>query len=230
MTVTVIGPQGTIPGALSIDLAGQCAWLLPHKALYLPAYQALLAADVHLGKAVSYRRLGVPVPEATTDETLDRLTRALALTGARRLLFLGDLLHSAHAHAAATLALVQRWRDDHAAIEMLLVRGNHDLHAGDPPPALDIPAVDAPVLLGPFALVHAPDDAAPQPYYRLAGHVHPAVSLGGRAHVHLRLPCFHLGPATGVLPAFGAFTGMHTLRRCSADRVYAIVEQAVIAV
>jgi uncharacterized protein len=47
--------------------------------------------------------------------------------------------------------------------------------------------------------------------YALAGHVHPGVLLGGRAHDRLRLPCFHFGPACGVLPAFGPFTGLHIL-------------------
>ena len=48
--------------------------------------------------------------------------------------------------------------------------------------------------------------------YVLAGHLHPCVVLGGRAHQRLRLPCFHFGAQVGVLPAFGAFTGMHALR------------------
>jgi metallophosphoesterase superfamily enzyme len=47
--------------------------------------------------------------------------------------------------------------------------------------------------------------------YVLAGHLHPGVVLGGRAHDRLRLPCFHFGPRSGVLPAFGEFTGMHVV-------------------
>ncbi len=176
-------PGAALPaGAVAIELVDTTAWLLPHKAIYLPQHAALLAADVHIGKAVSFRRLGVPVPEATTDETLGRLSAALAVTAARRLIFLGDLLHSARSLAPGTLAALQAWREAHAQIDMLLVRGNHDAHAGDPPAALRIPAVDGPQPLGPFALVHAPDDAAAPERYRLCGHVHPAVSLGGRAN------------------------------------------------
>jgi metallophosphoesterase superfamily enzyme len=56
-------------------------------------------ADAHFGKAVSFRKLGVPVPRGTTAETLAKLGRALADTGAAQVVFLGDFLHSARSHA-----------------------------------------------------------------------------------------------------------------------------------
>jgi metallophosphoesterase superfamily enzyme len=45
----------------------------------------------------------------------------------------------------------------------------------------------------------------------------------------LRLPCFWLGDDVGVLPAFGAFTGMHPIRTDAGDRVFAIADGAVTA-
>jgi metallophosphoesterase superfamily enzyme len=57
---------------------------------------------------VSFRRQGVPVPQGTTTETLTQLTRLVADSGARRVVFLGDFLHSARSHAAATLAALAR--------------------------------------------------------------------------------------------------------------------------
>ena len=63
----------------------------------------------------------------------------------------------------------------------------------------------------------------------LAGHLHPCVSIGGRAHDRLRLACFHFGPRVGVLPAFGAFTGMHAIERARGDRVYVVGEGTVAA-
>ena len=78
---------------------------------------------------------------------------------------------------------------------------------------------------GGLALNHQPDAVAGA--YVLAGHIHPAAVLGGRARDHLRLPCFHLGPQVGVLPAFGAFTGMHVLPRAPGDRVFVVAGDAV---
>ncbi|AEG91978.1 ligase-associated DNA damage response endonuclease PdeM [Ramlibacter tataouinensis] len=218
---------------LSIPLSGTEAALHPSGALYLPARRTLLVADAHFGKAVSFRRLGVPVPEATTQATLDTLSDALAASGAQRLVFLGDFLHSARSHAAQTLDALERWRLRHTGLEMVLVRGNHDERAGDPPPRLGIEVVDGPLACGPFALSHHPEPVAGR--YVLAGHWHPCVSVRGRAFERLRLPCFWFGDdsgaapdqAVGVLPAFGEFTGMHRIEPRAGDRVFPIADQVV---
>ena len=198
--------------------------LWPHKAAFDPDLGLLLVADAHLGKAVSFRRLGVPVPEATTAEALARLDDLLAATGARGIVFLGDLLHSARVQASATMAALAEWRARHASLDLTLVRGNHDSHAGDPPAALGMRVLDGPLRLGPWALQHQPEPV--RGAYALAGHVHPGVLLGGRgqgrAHDRLRLPCFHFGAASGVLPAFGPFTGLHLLPRAAGDQLFAI--------
>jgi DNA ligase-associated metallophosphoesterase len=211
----------------TILAGGQPLSLLAEKAAFVAASRTLLVADAHIGKAVSFRALGVPVPRGTTGETLAALTALVAGTAARRIVFLGDFLHSPRAHAAATLAAVASWREAHRPLELVLVRGNHDDRAGDPPLQLGIRVVDEPLMLGGFALCHHPRRIAGA--YVLAGHLHPCVSLGGRAWDHLRLPCFWFGDDVGVLPAFGAFTGMHAIRASVGDRVFAIAEKTVAA-
>jgi uncharacterized protein len=199
--------------------------LLPQRAAYLPDAGALLVADAHLGKAASFRRLGVPVPEQTTGEALRRLDAALAATGAHHVVFLGDLLHSAQGRAAAALGAVAAWRERHPQLRLTLVRGNHDARAGDPPPAWGVHGVDGPLPLAGLLLAHEPvADAAA---YVLAGHVHPAAVIAGRANDRLRLPCFHFGACVGVLPAFGAFTGMHVMARAAGDRVFVVAGDEV---
>ncbi len=210
---------------LEIRVAGAALCLFAERAAYLPGERTLLVADAHIGKASSFRRLGVPVPEATTGAALARLSALLAATGAANIVFLGDLLHSARSRAPAVWEAVAQWRAQHAGVALTLVRGNHDRHAGDPPPEWGVQVVEGPLTLGPFALAHEPEPVAGT--YVLAGHVHPAVVLDGRARDRLRLPCFHFGPAAGVLPAFGEFTGMHVLPRGPEDRVYAIAGDTV---
>ncbi len=208
--------------------------LWPQKAAFEPDLGLLLVADAHIGKAVSFRRLGVPVPQGSTSEALARLDVLIAATGARGIVFLGDFLHSARSHAAATMAAVVAWRLRHAALDLTLVRGNHDLHAGDPPAALGIQVLDGPLQRGPWALAHHPEPVAGADVR--AGPVHPSGGVGGRGggggrgFVRLRLPCFHFGPAVGVLPAFGGFTGMHALPRTAHDRIYAVLPGAAAAV
>lgn len=239
---------------LPITLFGHPAVLHPSGALELPALRTLLVADAHFGKSSSFRALGVPVPSGTTTENLNVLSQLLATTQAQRIIFLGDFLHSARAHAASTQGAIAAWRAQHSDIALTLVRGNHDAHAGDPPAALQIDVVDEPLMLqaagptaaaqtalgtrppGPLALCHHPQQIAGA--YVLAGHWHPCITVQGRGRDRLRLPCFWLGDEAahpvGILPAFGSFTGMHPIERrdglangTGRDRVFAVAGDAV---
>ena len=209
----------------TIEIGGESLTLLPERAAFMPAHRTLLVADAHIGKAVSFRRLGVPVPRGTTTETLGVLSDLAARLDIGRIVFLGDLLHSRHAHAPATLGAFADWRAQHAGLELVLVRGNHDDHAGDPAPGLRIDAVEEPLDIGRLSLCHHPHARAGR--YVLGGHLHPCTSVSGRAFDRLRLPCFWMGPDVGVLPAFGAFTGMHPIRRAACDRVFAVHDDGV---
>ena len=216
---------GVAATAVALDVGGQRLALLPEKAVYLPGSRTLLVADAHIGKAVSFRRLGVPVPAGTTEATLAVLGALVQRLDARRIVFLGDFLHSARALAPRTLAAALRWREAHAALELTLVRGNHDDRAGDPPAALGIEACDEPLHHGGLLLCHHPRARAGG--YVLGGHLHPCISVGRRGYDRHRLACFWFGDAVGVLPAFGAFTGMHAVRPAAGDRVYAAADDRV---
>ncbi len=204
--------------------------LLPQRALHWPAAETLFLADAHLGKAAAFRAAGVPVPERTTSADLARLDAALAATGARRLIVLGDLLHAPSGRTAA-LAALKAWRTRHRELEILLVRGNHDRSAGDPPPRLGIRCVDPGRREGPFALHHEPEAALSGDAHALAGHVHPAVLLAPRRGGHrggARLPAFVVGPHRTLLPAFGGFTGCQRVRLAPDERAYVIADGEVL--
>jgi DNA ligase-associated metallophosphoesterase len=213
-----------------IAVGGAQLHLLAGKAAWWPAERTLLVADAHIGKAASFRRLGVPVPQGTTSETLAALDALLARHDAARIVFLGDLLHSTHAHARDTLAAVAQWRAQHEELELVLVRGNHDDRAGDPPPALGVHCVDEPYALPSaprLALAHHPTARADA--YVLAGHAHPCTTIG-RGFERARVPCFHFGASVGVLPAFGAFTGMHPISPTCGDRVFVVTGERVVEI
>jgi DNA ligase-associated metallophosphoesterase len=213
--------------SVAVDVGGAQLALLPGKAIWWAEERTLLVADAHIGKAVSYRRLGVPVPEGTTQGTLDALDALLAAHDARRIVFLGDLLHSRHAHDRAVLAAFAQWRQQRSELELVLVRGNHDDRAGDPPAPWGVVCVDEPFTLPAapgLALCHHPERRSNA--YVLAGHLHPCTSVG-RGIDRLRLPCFHFSEAVGVLPAFGTFTGMHPIERAEGDRVFLVADNAV---
>jgi len=213
---------------LSVEVGGARLQLLAERAAFMADAGTLLVADVHVGKDASFRGLGVPVPTGATESTLDRLSRAVRATQARRLIVLGDFWHSPRSRSPEVLAALASWRERHAALEITLLRGNHDTRAGDPPAGLDIHACDGPLALGTYRLVHEPEPH--DEGYVLAGHVHPFVVVGARGFDRLRLPCFHFGARVGVLPAFGDFTGGHVLPREAGDRIFAVADGSVHAV
>ncbi len=202
-------PSSTVVGqALAISQAGETLWLLPERALWWPRLRLLFVADLHLGKAATYRALGQPVPAGTTDENLARLSRLLAAYAPVQLVFLGDFLHAAQSRTPAVLEALAAWRQQHAGLACTLVRGNHDSRAGDPPSTLGIEVVNEPwpVPGAPaFLACHHPQLHAGHTV--LAGHLHPVVNLRGPARDRLRLPCFTAEAGQMVLPAFGEFTG-----------------------
>jgi DNA ligase-associated metallophosphoesterase len=208
--------RSTAPAAC-VSVAGEVLALLPQRAAWHEATGTLLVADVHLGKGASFRALGVPVPPGSTEATLERLGALVDETGASRLVVLGDLLHGPAARGGSTAEALHRWREARPGVECLLVRGNHDGRAGDPPAGCRFDVVDGPLVLGGLRLCHEPSEF--DEGYALGGHLHPAWRLRGRAD-SLRLPCFWFRPRWGVLPAFGEFTGARTIDRGPGDRVY----------
>ena len=212
---------------MQIEVKGERLTLCAEHAVFWPARHTLLIADAHFGKAASFRARGVPVPEATTLANLAALDGLIARAPVQRIVFLGDFLHSREARAPQTLAALARWRARHAGLEMVLVEGNHDTHAGAPPENLDIRMVEEPLIDGPFALCHLPVPVAGR--YVLAGHLHPAYRLAGRNEA-VRLPCFWFGESVGVLPAFGDFTGAKAIHPEPGDRIYVVADDSVIAV
>ena len=215
-------PLGT---ALPALMAGETLWLLPERALWWPAQRVLWVADLHLGKAATFRALGQPVPSGTTLANLQRLSQLIAHYQPAQLVFLGDFLHAAQARTPTLLAALADWRAAHSSLACTLVRGNHDSRAGDPPADLAITVVDEPHPMGPFAACHHPQQQPGR--LVLAGHVHPALNLRGAGRDRLRLPCFCLEEGQLVLPAFGEFTGGWTVVPQPGLQLFAVGGQAV---
>ena len=220
LPLSVAQARATVSGAHATAIAGESVELLATRALHWPRERTVFVADVHLGKAAAFRAGGVPLPRGNTAADLARLTSILQATGAKRLVVLGDFLHAAAGRVAALDRAFRIWRDAHAAIDVVLVRGNHDDRAGDPPASWGVAVVPEPHPLAPFLACHVP--VAPRSGYALCGHVHPGVTLHGAGDQSERLPCFVLGVRRAILPAFGGFTGTARAAPLVGDRLVAI--------
>jgi uncharacterized protein len=212
-----------------IHLRGEPLHLLPERAAFIERTATLLVADPHFGKSASFRAAGLAVPGGTTAGSLARLDAALARTGARRLVFLGDFFHARTGRVSGTL------RGARGVARAAPITGGgagprqpRSSRRGSAARTADRDGGRAAPGLAPFALCHHPDPVAGK--YVLAGHLHPAAVLRGVGRQRERLPCFWLGAAVGVLPAFGEFTGAMEVRPAPGDRVLVVAGEEVVEV
>jgi len=148
---------------LPIAYAGHTVWLLPEHALWWLEGRVLFIADLHIGKAATFRALGQPVPSGTTFENLRRLSQLISHYQPVQLVFLGDFLHAAQARTASVLSQLGVWRQSHANLNCTLVRGNHDSRAGDPPQELNMLWWMSLTSLAPLQLATTHKRTAPTP-------------------------------------------------------------------
>lgn len=217
-----------MPNDLIIKIHNEAIVLMPERAAFWPARHVLFVADVHVGKTAAFRAMSVPAPEGNLADDLARLSCAIARTDAERVVLLGDVLHAKHGRADHVLQQVAGWRAIHSRRQFLIVRGNHDVRAGDPPDDWRMACVDAPAMLAPFVLCHEPSDS--EAGYVLCGHVHPAFRLSGKGGMSATLPCFAVGARRMVLPAFGSFTGNAIIKPANDERIAVIADDEVIAI
>lgn len=203
---------------IELEIGAAKVMLLAEKAMYWPERKLLFIADIHFGKAAAYRALGQPVPSGTTLKNLQRLDALLNKYPTTDIIFLGDFLHAPESHAPTTIDVIHEWRKAHLQTACLLIRGNHDQRAGDPPTKLQIEVVNEPFILGPFAFQHSPLKL--DNYHVVAGHSHPSYRLQGRGHQKINMACFHNMAGLTVLPSFGEFTGGHPIEVLSDSRVF----------
>jgi DNA ligase-associated metallophosphoesterase len=205
--------------------------LLVERAVWHAPSRTLWVADVHLGKAATYRALGQPAPTGTTRENLSRLTALVEAQNAARLVFLGDLFHARRSYAAIS-DMFLAWRNRHRDLAIVLVRGNHDLRAGDPSPDMRIEMASEPYATGTIEGRHLPLEESEALRETgatvLAGHIHPTIRLRGPGRDSMRFPCFLLQGRQVILPAFGEFTGGAAFNHGPMTGICAITEAGLI--
>lgn len=210
-----------------IEAFGICLELLGERAVYVPALELLLVADVHLGKPETFQAAGIPVPSTVNQGTLDRLQQLCSAYQPSRLVILGDLLHS---KLALTDEVLQQWAKfrNSVALSIALLIGNHDRRALSLLDQLEIDCVTAPIALKSLYLSHEPSPKSG--CLNICGHVHPCIRIQSRLD-QLRLPCFYWKKSSNllVLPSFGEFTGGFEVTAEANTEIYIVAEGQVIA-
>lgn len=171
----------------------------PSGALYLPAEQLLVVADLHLEKGSSFARRGVFLPPYDTMATLARLQAVIGRYAPRTVVALGDSFHDVHAPARLDARDREALRLLQTGRAWMWVAGNHDPEA---PPDCGGEA-SASVRVGALTLCHKPGQADG---HEIAGHLHPVARVLGMTG-SVRRRSFVADDLRCVMPAFGAYAG-----------------------
>jgi DNA ligase-associated metallophosphoesterase len=209
-----------------VSIAGETVHLLAQRALFWPAEKTLFIADPHFGKSATFRSFGIAAPDET-EEDLKRLDTLMSQLEPRRVVILGDSLHARAGKSNSMLSTIYEWQR-RRAVEMLLVRGNHDRAAGDPPSDWAIECVGEGWRAGPFVRCHEPCDRAEDHVF--AGHIHPGFSLRERTGGGLRAPCFVVTKQVTLFPAFGSFTGLSSVAAEPNQQIFAMNGNTILKV
>lgn len=210
-----------------VQLRNHVLNLLPSKSVSLEKERILLIADLHLGKTNHFRRSGVAVPQKTNEENLSRLIQVIQQQKPQRVIFMGDLFHSHYNHEWEVFGQTLSSFPD---ISFELVMGNHDIMSEYQYIKHQMQIHPEPITIGDLILSHEPLEEIPDNLYNLAGHIHPGVVLRGKGRQGVKLPCFLFGAKQGLLPAFGAFTGLAKQQPKKSDQVFVVVENQVLKV
>ena len=192
-------------------------------ALFWVEKSMLLISDVHLGKISHFRKYGAAVPQQAVQQNFDTLNSAVEFFTPKTIIFMGDLFHSS---LNSEWALFEDWVHS-KKIEIILVSGNHDIISPLKYEDIHIKVISE-LVIDSFLLTHHPE--VRDEFFNFSGHIHPAIKLSGLGRQSVRLPCFYKTEFQMILPAFGEFTGNHTLEPCDGCEVYALLGDSVLPV
>jgi len=196
------------------------------RAIYWPSRKMLIVSDLHIGKSAHFRKSGIQVPDAVTHTDLQRLTLLMRTYHPETLLITGDMFHN---NINSDANAFMDWRKKISELKVVLIKGNHDALKNEDYRALEIEVHQKEHLCYPFRFIHDQPAEADE-YYNLTGHIHPGVTLYGKAKQRLRFPCFYFGRYGAILPAFSVFTGLKSIKPEEGDRFYVITPDRIVAV
>lgn len=209
-----------------INCSGEELELSKEKAIYWAAKKMLIISDLHVGKSAHFRKYGIPVPATIGQHDLQRLAKLINSYDTDVVLITGDMFHNT---LNSDVLLFEAWRKEHRHIRFILVKGNHDALSTDTYSRLEIEVVHKELLVTPFRFIHDKPTTFDK-YFNITGHVHPGVTIYGKARQQLKFPCFYFTQTCAVMPAFSAFTGLSKIHREDGDQFYAITPTQVLAV
>lgn len=183
-----------------LHFAGREFGVTANGALFWPAREALLVADLHLEKASWYAMTGQMLPPYDSMATLELIAADLAATGASALYCLGDSFHDDQGGERLPDDALGLLTSLTARTDWVWITGNHDAgmvnRAGG--------KVRTEMLVDGLVLRHEAEAGDDRP--ELSGHFHPKLRVKAQGRLVSRR-CFVASETKLILPAYGALTG-----------------------
>lgn len=205
-------------------LHSQNLWLSAQRSLFWEEEKALVVSDLHFGKTGHFRKAGIAVPQNVYKEDLQRLVSLLNHFRPQKLIVVGDFFHSS---ANNELDWFKRWRESFSSLQIILVRGNHDILKDQWYADAAIDVISPTLQLNTFIFSHDRCETESN-VFSFCGHIHPGIIVHGLGKQSLRFPCFYFAANHCILPAFSKFTGAVGMDKSSAQAVYAVVENELV--
>jgi DNA ligase-associated metallophosphoesterase len=205
------------------SFCGRDLMALPRGALYWPARQALLVADLHLEKASWFAAGGQMLPPYDSIATLADLTALAVTTNAREIWCLGDSFHDRDGCERLPARAREMLIALTASTRWTWITGNHDPVVADPCGGY----LAQEIALDGLVLRHETDPAETRP--ELSGHFHPKLRIARRGRLVSRR-CFVATSRKLILPAFGALTGGLDARHPEIGRALGARAEALVPV
>lgn len=199
-------------------------YLLPDRAIFIPAYKTLIISDWHIGKLTHFRNQGLLIPPIPSHDEFKELANLIHHYIPRKVVFLGDLFH---AEWNEDWEQLNDFLTDYPHIEFVLTQGNHDILAKEIMDSSVVKMQNSYYLNEEIVLSHDVDKRLPDHYFQVVGHLHPGYVIRSRGRQVYRLPCFHLTENRLTMPAFGKWTGLQIVEKNNNDRVFVILGDQV---
>lgn len=211
---------------LDISIHDEILTLTNQRALVWKRKNTLILSDLHIGKTAHFRKAGIAIPSIILHKDLERLKFLIAHFNIEIVLIVGDLFHAGKNN---DIDVFRQWKLEFDSITFELIKGNHDRLSNNFYEDLKIVIHPKYKDMAPFRFVHDADHCDVDSFC-ISGHTHPGAIIKGRGKQHIKLPCFEVGDALLILPAFSEFTGLNTTKSSASSEWFAFTETNVFKV
>jgi DNA ligase-associated metallophosphoesterase len=136
--------------------------LSAERCLFWEDQQTLILSDMHIGKAAHFRKSGIAVPQQIFQEDLHRLFQQIHFFSPKRIIVTGDLFHS---ESNLEHEWFSKWRAALEGIQLVLVKGNHEILHNGLYEKLGIEIVERELIAAPFRFAHDLNDDSGEQFF-----------------------------------------------------------------